>query len=52
MTTNATPSYSNMAKDMADEMERRRQEWQKEVERMQQNFFKVKSIYAAQNANK
>jgi hypothetical protein len=41
MATDANSYYSNMAKNMADEMEKRRLDWQKEVERMQQDFFKV-----------
>lgn len=41
MAANAISSYNNMAKNMADELEKRQKDWQKDVEQMQQDFFKV-----------
>lgn len=41
MASDKNPSYNNMVKDMAGEMEKRQREWQRDVEKMQQDFFKV-----------
>ena len=35
-------AQSEMQKSMMDEMDRRRHDWEKEMHRMQEDFFKVK----------
>jgi len=37
----AVQPYAQMQKSMMDELERRRDDWEKEMQRMQEDFFKV-----------
>ena len=39
--TNAVQPFAYMQKNMMDEMDKRRSEWEKEVERMAEDFFQV-----------
>jgi len=39
--TAAVQPYSEMQKSMMDELDRRRHDWEKEMHRMQEDFFKV-----------
>ena len=37
----AVQPYSEMQKSMMDELEKRRHDWEKEMQRMQEDFFQV-----------
>jgi len=41
--TTAVQPYNEMQKSMMDELDRRRYDWEKEMQRMQEDFFKVSS---------
>ena len=44
-------SFNAMQRNMEDELERRRKDWEREVERMQQDFFHLKSDDDPENHN-
>ena len=41
---NNNPSFLAMSSEMENELERRRQEWEKEVEKMSEDFFQVNKV--------
>ena len=43
----AVQPYTAMQKSMMDELDRRRYDWEKEMHRMQEDFFKVSSSSAS-----
>jgi len=45
--TAAVQPYSEMQKSMMDELDRRRHDWEKEMHRMQEDFFKVSATVHA-----
>jgi len=42
--------YTEMQKSMMDELDKRRDDWEKEMQRMQEDFFKVRSYTSASSS--